>query len=110
MQTVQIARTEVVGAPVLTVGNARYTHGEELLVRGLEKGTVSGTLQKYRAGKSVVAGAILLMPAEGSERVPHSAIKLAAGVLTVADDRIRHYWEQIAGSLLTAGPTRNVRR
>lgn len=107
VQTVEIERTEAVDAPVLTVDGTKYTQGKEMLIRALAKNTVSGTLQKYRPGKPVIPGAMLLVPAESSERALKIAAK-AAGVLVGADEGIRQYWNELARSPVTIGTPRII--
>lgn len=107
VQTVEIERTEAVDPPVLTVGTGQYTQGKEMLVRSLAKSAVTGTLQKYRPGKPVIPGAILLVPAQSRERALNIAAK-AAGVLVGADDGIRQYWNELARTAVTVGTPRIV--
>lgn len=107
VQTVEVARTEVTEPPTLHVGTAKYSHGEDMLVRALEEGAVSGALQKFRKGKSLAPGTFVLLPKDANEKIRKSVAK-AAGVLIAENDRLRAYWKDLARTPLTAGEPRIV--
>jgi Peptidase family M28 len=70
VQAIEIARTEVVGAPTLNIGSTTLIHGDQMVVMKLNSAALRGPLQKYDANTPVQAGAALLMP-EGAD--PHPA-------------------------------------
>jgi hypothetical protein len=101
VETVEIARNEVVGAPVLSVGSGTWVHGEQMLVVKLNAAGVRGPLQKYKANVPVQEGAVLLMP-EGAD--PGTANVVGAGlVLWHETAAVRSRWNDFARRALNAG-------
>ena len=101
VETVEIARDEVVGAPVLSIGSGTWVHGEQMMVVRLSAAGARGPLQKYRADVPVQAGAALLMP----ENVdPGTANVVGAGVVLWHETAaVRARWSDLARRVLNAG-------
>src|SRR5580698_3065840 len=101
VETVEITRNEVVGAPVLSIGSASWVHGEQMMVVNLNAAGARGPLQKYKANVPVQAGAILLMP-ENTD--PGTANVVGAGlVLWHETAAVRSRWNDLARRVLNAG-------
>jgi hypothetical protein len=62
VQDMLMERFEVAAPPVLTFGDRRLTHGKEMVVSRMGGAQLSGPLQKYTPGRTVAAGAVLLLP------------------------------------------------
>jgi hypothetical protein len=85
VETVEIARNEVVGAPVLSVGSSTWIHGGQMMVVRLTAAGARRPLQKYKANVPVQAGATLLMPEDAE---PGAANVAGAGIVL---------WHETAG-------------
>jgi aminopeptidase YwaD len=106
VETVEIARNEVVGAPVLSIGSSTWVHGGQMMVAGLAGAGSRGPLQKYKANVPVQAGAILLMPEDVE---PGTANVVGAGaVLWHETGAMRSRWSDLTRRTLNAGPPRLV--
>jgi aminopeptidase YwaD len=62
IQTVSLQQS-FVAPPVLTAGNAQFTHGKEIAVSAVVRPQWNGPLQKLKTGDAVQAGAVLLVSA-----------------------------------------------
>ena len=107
VQTVGVRRSEVVGAPVLTVGTKRYAHGAQMIVLDLDATNVDGALQAYRPGVNVIPGAAYLMP-EGANPGDADVMKSAGMILWQETPRLHALWDSLRSRQLTVGPTRLV--
>jgi aminopeptidase YwaD len=104
VETVEIDRNEVVGAPVLSIGASTWVHGEQMMVVRLSAAGRRGALQKYKANVPVQAGATLLMP-ENAE--PDSANVVGAGVVLWHETAaVRSHWGDLGRRVLNAGSPR----
>jgi hypothetical protein len=83
-------------APVLSVSESRFVHGETMLVQSMGAGAVSGPLVKLVAGSTVPPHSVVLL-AEGS--TPSPSISDAAVVLSRETEQIRARWELTAARL-----------
>jgi aminopeptidase YwaD len=101
VETVEIARNEVVEAPVLSIGSGTWVHGEQMMVVKLNAAGARGALQKYRADVPVQAGAALLMP----ENVDPGTVNIAGAgiVLWHETAAVRARWSDLARRMLNAG-------
>jgi aminopeptidase YwaD len=106
VETVDMARSEVVGAPVLSIGSNTWVHGDQMMVVRLSAAGARGPLQKYVANVPVRAGATLLMPENAD---PSTANTLGAGlVLWRETAAVRSHWSDLARRAMNAGPPRLV--
>jgi hypothetical protein len=106
VETVEIAKNEVVGAPVLSIGSSTWVHGGQMMVARLSAAGSRGPLQKYKANAPVQAGATLLMP-ENAE--PGTANVVGAGVVLWHETAaVRSHWSDSARRVLNAGSPRLV--
>lgn len=80
VQTIEIERPELAAAPVLTMGERRYTHGEEMTVTAMSAPRVTGTLAAWKQGDPVEKGSAIVVPALTRELM--TALGNAALVLT----------------------------
>ena len=105
VQRIEVERTETTAPPVMTAGNAKYTHGSEILVQSLSAARVSGPLQLLGPDARPHPGAVVLMP----EAVPANYQQEAAAavaVLLLETPQVRARWG--AGRRLPAPPARIV--
>jgi len=94
-------RNSVAAPPTLTIRNARYTHGREILVQSTGGGTATGPLTIYQAGAAVPAGSAVLGP-EGA--TPDATeIAPAALVVTVETPQVRANWATAGAQLPGVG-------
>jgi hypothetical protein len=107
VQTVQIDRTEVVGAPVLHIAPGTDIPGAQLLVIRLNAAAYHGPLQKYRAGVAVQPGAALLMP---EDAVPGNGPELQSAGLVLWRETVarRARWSDLSARAITVGGPRIV--
>jgi hypothetical protein len=104
VETVEIARSEVVGAPLLSIGSSTWIHGDQMIVVKLSAAGSRGPLQKYKANVPVQSGATLLMPENAD---PGTANVLGAGlVLWHETAAVRAHWSDLTRRVLNAGPVR----
>ena len=87
VQEVRVERSEIATPPVLTFGERRAVHGEEMTVSSLSGAAISGPLQKWRAGTPVIAGAVLLLPEK--DPPPAGETSRAAMVLSLESEQAR---------------------
>jgi hypothetical protein len=87
--------------PTFSVGTARFTHGKEMIVQSIGRGTVAGPLQALESGTPALSGAVVLVP----EGVTAAAADIApaAVVLTVETPQIRSTWDAAGTRLPGAG-------
>jgi hypothetical protein len=62
VQTIQIERPTLATAPVLTLGDHRYTHGKELTVGSMNAAKMDGTIAGFEAGKPAPKGSVVVIP------------------------------------------------
>jgi aminopeptidase YwaD len=105
VQSIEVSRMEVQGAPTLAVGSGRWIHGDQMLVLALSRGKLTGPLQKYKPRKAVRAGAVLLLPRDAGELAP-AILAGAAIVLRRETPEIRSSWVAYAGRQLAIGKPR----
>jgi Peptidase family M28 len=107
VQTVQIDRTEVVGAPVLHIAPGTDIPGAQILVMRLNAAAYHGPLQKYRAGVAVQTGAALLMP---EDAVPGNGPELQSAGLVLWHETAarRARWSDLSARAITVGRPRIV--
>jgi len=101
VKRIQTARVQVTAAPVLAIRNAKFTHGRDILVQSIGRGTVSGTTFTYKAGSPAPTGAFVLVP-EGVTPVA-TEIADAAVVLTVETPQQRAGWDAAASTMPGTG-------
>jgi len=107
VQTIQIDRTEVVGAPVLHIAAAADIQGTQMLVMRLNAVAFHGPLQKYGAGATVQPGAALLMPEEAVPGNPPE-IQSAGLVLWHETPARRAHWSDLSARAIPVGRARIV--
>jgi hypothetical protein len=105
VQTVEIDRTVVAGAPILRIDPGTAIHGEQLLVMRLSSASTQGPLQKYRAGSAVRPGATLLMPADAPPDNT-AEIRPAALVLWHETAARRAHWSELKQRPINVGRAR----
>ncbi|HEY2463322.1 MAG TPA: M20/M25/M40 family metallo-hydrolase [Steroidobacteraceae bacterium] len=104
VQTVDIARTEVVGDPVFSIGKTSLRR-DEFFPMKMYAAEASGPLQKYAAGVPIRSGAVLLMPADmGFE----AKINLQGAQLVLWHDTtaLRAHWPELTRRPIRIGPAR----
>ena len=105
VQTVEIDRTVVAGAPILRIDPGTAIHGEQMLVMRLSTASPQGPLQKYRAGTAVRPGATLLMPADAPPDNT-AEIRPAALVLWHETAARRAHWSELQQRPINVGRAR----
>jgi hypothetical protein len=95
VKAVKLESFEVASPPVLTVGDARFAQGQEMLATAVTAAQVFGRLQKYTAGADVGPQAAVLMPE--LDQVLAAATSRAAVTLVRASPANLKNWTQIAG-------------
>jgi hypothetical protein len=101
VKRIQTTRTTVTAPPTLSIRNAKFTHGREILVQAIGRGTMAGTTLTYKAGTPVPPGAFLIVP-EGV--TPDAAeIATASVVLTVETPQQRAGWDAAAATMPGTG-------
>ena len=104
VQTIEVSRTMVVGPPVVKFGNTPVPR-EQLFFISMSSAAVQGPLQKYQAGNSIRAGAVLLMP-DGLDRDADVNVDGAVLVLWHDTAALRDHWSALAARPIRIGPTR----
>ena len=104
VQQIELAGAEASAPPVLTIGGASLTHGQEILVTTLGSATVSGSLTKLAAGAQASPGAIVLLP-EAANPTQGAGAALVLALETAA---IRGQWAA-RGARMPAQATRPVK-
>jgi hypothetical protein len=82
VQTIEIERPELAAAPVLTLGDRRFTHGKEITVTSMNAPSMTGTIASVKAGEQAPAGTVVVMPEvtrQLSASVAGAAMVLAKG-------------------------------
>jgi Peptidase family M28 len=104
VQTVDIARTEVVGDPVFGIGNVSLRRDQLFLMR-MNTGDAQGLLQKYSPDVPIRSGAVLLMPAEMSA---DAKVNLQEAQLVLWHDTtaLRAHWPDLSRRPIRIGPAR----
>ncbi len=104
VQTVDIARTEVVGDPMLGVG-AVSLRRDQLFLMKMNSADAQGLLQKYSPGATIRSGAVLLMPAEMG---PDTKANLQDAQLVLWHDTtaFRAHWPDLSRRPIRIGPAR----
>ena len=104
VQTVAIARTEVVGDPVFAIGGVALRRDQLLLVK-MNTADAQGLLQKYAPGVPIRSGAVVLMPEEmGTDgKVDLQEAKLVLWHDTAA---LRAHWPELSRRPIRIGPAR----
>jgi aminopeptidase YwaD len=104
VQTVEIARTEVVGDPVFGIGDVSLRR-DQLFVLKMNSADAQGLLQKYAPGVPIRSGAVLLMP-EGMG--PDVKVDLRAAELVLWHDTaaVRARWPDLSRRPIRIGPAR----
>ena len=105
VQTVEIDRTVVTGAPILRIAPGPAIQGEQMLIMRLSAASAQGPLQKYRAGTAVRPGATLLMPADASPDVT-AEIRPAALLLWHETAALRAHWSELQQRPINVGRAR----
>jgi hypothetical protein len=93
VQKIETGRTTAVAPPVLVIGGAgalTFTHGQEMIVQSINKGSVKGPLFRYAFGTPVPDGAFVFVP-DGVTPDP-AALAKAAGMLVVETPQTRAQW------------------
>jgi hypothetical protein len=94
VQDVHIERSELLSAPVLSIGGRRLTHGKEIVVSRLGGAQLSGPLQKYSPGAPVAKGAVLLLPESAA---PPAAAETAAAAIVLSAESEPARTRRLAG-------------
>jgi hypothetical protein len=107
VQTVEIDRTEVAGAPVLHIAPGTDISNKQMLVMRLNTAAYHGPLQKYHAGAAVQPGAALLMP---EDAVPGNGPELQSAGLVLWHETVarRAHWSDLSARTITVGRPRIV--
>jgi aminopeptidase YwaD len=104
VQTVDIARTEVVGDPVFAIGDVLLRR-DQFFPLNMNSADAQGLLQKYTAGVPIRSGAVLLMPAEMSPDV-NINLEGARAVLWHDTTALRAHWSDLIRRPIRIGPAR----
>ncbi len=70
VQTIRIERPTLATPPVLTLGDRRYTHGQELTVASMNAAKMEGTIARFEAGQSAPKGSVVVVPEVTRELTP----------------------------------------
>jgi aminopeptidase YwaD len=104
VQTVEIARTEIVGDPVFAIGGVSLRR-DQLFAFKMNSAGAQGLLQKYASGVPIRSGAVLLMPEEmGAD----AKVDLQAAQLVLWHDTaaLRAHWPDLSRRPIRIGPAR----
>jgi hypothetical protein len=104
VQTVDIARTEVVGDPAFSVGKDGLRRDQFFPIK-MNAAEVSGALQKYAPAVPIRSGAVLLMPADMSIE---TKVNLQGAQLVLWHDTsgLRAHWADLTRRPIRIGPAR----
>ena len=94
VKAVNLERFEVTSPPVLTVGDARFAQGKEMIATAMTAATIAGRLQKYTPGADVGPQSVVLMPE--LDQTLAAATSRAAVTLVRASPANLKNWTQIA--------------
>jgi len=105
VQTVEIDRTVVTGAPILRIAPGTSIQGEQMWVMRLSAASAQGPLQKYGAGTAVRPGATLLMPADAP---PDNAADIRPAALVIWHETAarRAHWSELLQRPINVGRAR----
>jgi aminopeptidase YwaD len=104
VQTVDIARTEVVGDPVFGIGGVALRH-DQLLLFKMNTADAQGLLQKYAPGVPIRSGAVVLMPEEMGTDVKVD-LQQAKLVLWHDTTALRAHWPELSRRPIRIGAAR----
>jgi aminopeptidase YwaD len=62
VQTIEVERPELAAAPVLTIGERRFTHGKEINVASMNAPSISGTITTFNSGENAAPGSVVVLP------------------------------------------------
>ena len=99
VKQIDTGRLTVAAPPTLTIRNLTFTHGRDILVQSIGRGTFSGSAYTYRGGSPVPGGSVVIVPA--GVMPDAAAIAPAAAVLTVETPEIRATWDAVGSRLPT---------
>ncbi len=104
VQTVDIARTEVTGDPVFSVGNVSLRR-DQFFPMKLNSADAHGLLQKYAAGVPIRSGAVVLMP---EDMAPDTKINMQEANLVLWHDTtaLRAHWPDLVRRPIRIGLAR----
>src|SRR5262245_23756704 len=101
VKRITTTRTTITAPPTLTVRNARFTHGGEMLVQVIGRGSVSGPTHVYKAGTAAPAGSVVIVP--DGVTPPAEELQAAAIVITVETPQIRSTWDSAGAQMPGTG-------
>ena len=90
VQRVDVGRVQAATPPTLSLGNEHWTHGQQMLVQSVGKGSASGMLTQLATGTPAPAGSFVLLPAGTTP--PADVLAPAAAVLTEETPQVRNTW------------------
>jgi hypothetical protein len=104
VQTVDIARTEIVGDPVFKIGGLSLRRDQIFLMR-MNSADVQGVLQKYAPSVPIRSGAVVLMP---EEMGPDAKVNIQEAQLVLWHDTtvLRAHWPDLTRRATRIGPAR----
>jgi len=104
VQTVDIARTEVVGDPVFGIGDVSLRRNQLYLMK-MNTADAQGLLQKYAPGVPIRSGAVVLMPEQTSYE---AKVDLQGAQLVLWHDTasMRAHWPDLSRRPIRIGPSR----
>jgi hypothetical protein len=94
VKAVNLERFEVTSPPVLTVGDARFAQGKEMIATAVTAAKIAGRLQKYTPGADVGPQSVVLIPE--LDQALAAATSRAAVTLVRASPANLKNWTQIA--------------
>lgn len=101
VKQIATGRATVAATPTLTIQNATYTHGREMLVQAVGGGSVTGPLTLYKAGATAPAGSVVFVP--GGVTPEPAEIASAAIVVTGETPQVRATWNTAGAQMPGAG-------
>ena len=94
VKAVTLESFDVVSAPVLTIGDARFAHGKEMIATAVTLAHTAGRLQKYTPGADVGPQAAVLMP-ELDQTLAAATSRAAVTLIRASPANLKN-WTQIA--------------
>jgi hypothetical protein len=94
VKAVNLESSEVASPPVLTVGDARFAQGKEMIATAVTAAKIFGRLQKYTPGVSVGPQAAVLMP-ELDQALAAATSRAAVTLIRASPANLKN-WTQIA--------------
>lgn len=79
VQTIEVERPELGSPPVLTIGDRRFMHAQELTVVSMPTPKISGALSRHQKGTPAARGAVVLI----SEPLAPIAAELSAAAIVL---------------------------